>query len=53
MTLLASVAIYDMFALRRVHIATLVAVAFAILLRILGTMASTTDFGTDFVKGLA
>jgi hypothetical protein len=53
LTLLASIAIYDVFTLRRVHMATVVAVAFAILLRVLGTMASTTSFGTNFVRSLA
>jgi hypothetical protein len=52
LTLLAAIAIYDMFALRRVHMATVMAVAFAITLRALGSMASRSDFGTDFVRSL-
>ena len=52
LTLLASIAIYDMFTLRRVHMATVVAVVFAITLRTLGAVTSRSDFGTDFVRSL-
>jgi hypothetical protein len=53
LTLLAGIVIYDIFALRKIHAATVVAVAFAIALRVLGAMASRTDLGTDFVRSLA
>lgn len=52
LTLLAAIVIYDMFAFRRVHMATVTAVAFAVMVRVLGTMASRSDFGTDFVRSL-
>lgn len=53
LTLLTSIAVYDLITLRRVHIATVIAVGFAVALRVLGSMISTTEFGTDFVRNLA
>jgi hypothetical protein len=52
LTLLAAIAIYDMFALRKVHKATIIAAALAIGLRVLSGMASSTEFGTAFVRSL-
>ena len=53
LTLLASIAIYDLLTLRKIHLATAVAVFFAIALRFFGSMVSESEFGTEFVRNLA
>ena len=53
LSLLTAIVIYDLVTLRKIHKASLVAVCFAISLSILGTMISQSDFGREFVRGLA
>lgn len=53
LSLLAAIFIYDLVVLRKIHKASLVAIGFAIALSILGIMISQSDFGREFVRGLA
>lgn len=53
LSLLAGIFIHDLFALKKIHKASLLAVAFAIALNVLGSMISRSNFGLAFVRGLA
>lgn len=53
LSLLAAILVYDWFALRRVHRASLLAVIFAIALSFLGTAISQSDLGLGFARSLA
>ena len=53
LTLLAAIVIYDLASLRKIHKASIVAIGLAIGLSILGIMISRSDFGLEFVRGLA
>ena len=53
LSLLAAILIYDWAMLKKIHRASLVAIGFAIALNILGTMIAQSDFGREFVRGLA
>jgi uncharacterized membrane protein YozB (DUF420 family) len=52
-SLLAAIVVYDGFALRKIHPASVLAIAFAIALSVLGTALSQTEMGLGFVRGLA
>lgn len=53
LALLAGIVVYDLLSLRKIHSASLAASAFAIAMNLLGTRISQSDFGLDFVRGLA
>jgi len=53
LSLLAAILIYDLAVLRKIHKASLAAIGFAIALSAVGTMISQSDFGQEFVRGLA
>ncbi len=53
LSLLAAIIVYDLFTLRKVHTASLVAIIFAITLSILGGMIAGSEIGLEFVRNLA
>ena len=53
LTLLAAIVIYDFITLKKLHKASLVAIAFAIALSRLGSVISGSEFGFEFARSLA
>ena len=52
-SLLAAILFYDLLSLKKLHNASLAAIIFAIAMNVLGTRISQSDFGLEFVRGLA
>ncbi len=53
LSLLAIIVVYDIFTLRKIHPASLLAIALAIALSLIGTMVAGSEFGLEFVRNLA
>ena len=53
LSLLAIIVVYDLFTLKRIHRASLVAITLAITLSLVGTMVAGSEFGLEFVRNLA
>ncbi|PCI76237.1 MAG: hypothetical protein COB20_11110 [SAR86 cluster bacterium] len=53
LTLLATIIVYDLITLSKIHRASMVAITLAIALSLLGTMVAGSEFGLEFVRNLA